>query len=92
MLTIEVFADELADILAARPKAARSDLLVHEGFELFRQGDVHRGHGRKIASLAKIGKISDGTSSKGFTTPDSYPDNIPEPDARRWTISALKIA
>jgi hypothetical protein len=56
ILSILVFANQLAYILAARAVSAFDDLLVNKGFERFWQGNVHGRHGGSPAILPKFGK------------------------------------
>ena len=55
MLSILVFANQVAHILAARAVAAFDDLPVNEGFERFWQRNVHGRHGASLVILAKFG-------------------------------------
>ncbi len=57
MLAVPVFSDEFANVLTRRPMAPSGDLLIDEGLERFRKGDVHRAHDLMLAAMAKIGKL-----------------------------------
>jgi len=56
VLAVLLAADQLAHVLAAGAKAALADLLVDEGLERIRQGDVHGGHGGSLMCLPNFGK------------------------------------
>lgn len=56
MLAILIPADQFAHIFAAGAVTALIDLLIHEGLERIRQGDVHRAHELRLDSLAKFGE------------------------------------
>ena len=45
VLTVLIFADEFADVLATSRVPAAADLFVNKGFECDRQGNVHAAHG-----------------------------------------------
>ncbi len=54
---ILILADQFTHVLAARAVAALIDLLIDEGLERVREGDVHCTHGSRSVGLAKFGKI-----------------------------------
>jgi len=62
--SILVPADELAHVLAAGAVAALSDLLIDEGLQCVRQGDVHRAHGVNVGRLASFGSIRAGSPAQ----------------------------
>jgi hypothetical protein len=56
LLAVLFAADQLAHVLAAGAVAALLHLLVDEGLQSARQGDVHRAHGASASSLANLGE------------------------------------
>ena len=56
VLAVPLAPDQIAQVLAGAAEAAGGDLLVHEGLQAFREGDVHRGHGETVGAMAKFGK------------------------------------
>src|SRR5262249_8890409 len=59
MLPVLVLTDQLTHVLTTRAVALLGDLFLDECLERVRQGDVHRAHGSRLASLAKIAKDDD---------------------------------
>lgn len=53
-LVILITADELADVLVLRAVAAGSDLLIDEGLEGLREGDVHEA---TLGGAAVFGRV-----------------------------------
>jgi hypothetical protein len=61
-----VATDQLAHVFATRAEPTSGDLLIDEGFQAFRQRDIHGSHGRMGSDLGKIWQDLARTASSRF--------------------------